>query len=105
MAEVVRWSSTKTTRLFSGREPGPEAVEVREKVSVRSAKGGRLDVAGLRDLVSALDAAKIPGRTAVTAVLDEGRVTQLLVETELEPPPTTDLQVGVSDTGDPVTGQ
>lgn len=87
MAEIVRWSSRKTTRLFSGQQPGPEQVELREKVSVRSSKVGRLDASVLRDMVAALDEARIPGRTEVTVLLDGGRVTQMVVEAELDPDP------------------
>lgn len=87
MAEVVTWSSTKTTRMFSGRSAGQPAVEVREKVSVRSGRGRLLNVAALRDMVAALDEAKIPGQAPVEVLMEEGRVVQLTVDTELEPPP------------------
>lgn len=84
MAEIVKMSSMKTTRLFSRRDPGSEQVELREKVIVRSVRG-RLDVSVLRDLVAALDAAEVPSRAVVDAVIDQGRVTQLVVEADLEP--------------------
>jgi hypothetical protein len=87
MAEITRWSTMKSTRLFSTRDPGSEQVELRERVIVRSLTTQRLDVAVLRDLVAALDEAQVPDRTAVTAVLADGRVTQLIVEAELDPGP------------------
>jgi hypothetical protein len=79
----------KSTRLFSARAPGSEQVELRERVIVRSQTTQRLDVAVLRDLVAALDEAQVPDRTAVTATLADGRVTQLNVEAELDPEPQT----------------
>lgn len=89
VAEVVTWSSTKTTRLFTGRAAGQPAVEVREKVSVRTGRGRMLNVAALRDMVAALDEARIPGQAPVEVLMEEGRPVQLTVDTEVEPPPQT----------------
>lgn len=98
-AEIVCWSSQKSTRVLTGREAGPEVLEVREKVSVRT--HGRLDVHALRDLVSALEGTKIPGRTEVKAVMQEDRVIQLTVEAELEPPPQVGGSGGAVEGGQP----
>lgn len=88
VAEIVEWSTRKTTRLMSGAGPGVEHVEVREKVMVRSGRfPGAMDVSVLRAMVAALDAAKIPGRALVEAAIDGERVVQLSVEHDLEAPP------------------
>jgi hypothetical protein len=61
-------------------------VELREKVAVRSIDASRgLDVSVLRDLVAALDHAQIPSRAPVKATIADGRVTQLVVEADLDP--------------------
>lgn len=94
MAEIVKLTSMKSTRLFSRRVPGTEQVELRDRVIVRSIRSDRMDVSVLRDLVAALDEAQVPDRAQVQHQVSGAVLTQLIVEAEIEQPVAPEIAAG-----------